>query len=186
MSNAFTINTPPQDGEPAQVTTMKSTVEEIRRRFDADVEVAGAAAAAPAQHEAEPLLKRHLKEDPFDVYAIRMLAELASDADPEALRRFCLAEGALMIPHHVAYPEGRRGANWSVFREDCTPVVEIFSEHGNSEDDRGPYPFYTHSMGGRETANTARGTSLVRRSRVVKAGSRRTSAAVQAARVAAE
>jgi tetratricopeptide (TPR) repeat protein len=28
-------------------------------------------------HEAEPLLKRHLKEDPFDVYAIRMLAELA-------------------------------------------------------------------------------------------------------------
>ncbi len=26
---------------------------------------------------AEPLLKRHLKEDPFDVYAIRMLAELA-------------------------------------------------------------------------------------------------------------
>jgi hypothetical protein len=34
--------------------------------------------------------------------------------------------------------------------------VEIFSEHGNSEDDRGPYAFYTHSMGGRETANTAR------------------------------
>ena len=30
-----------------------------------------------ALHEAEPLLKRHLKEDPFDVYAIRMLAELA-------------------------------------------------------------------------------------------------------------
>lgn len=30
-----------------------------------------------ALHEAEPLLKRHLKEDPFDVYAMRMLAELA-------------------------------------------------------------------------------------------------------------
>lgn len=30
-----------------------------------------------ALNEAEPLLKRHLKEDPFDVYAIRMLAELA-------------------------------------------------------------------------------------------------------------
>jgi tetratricopeptide (TPR) repeat protein len=28
-------------------------------------------------HEAEPLLKQHLREDPFDVYAIRMLAELA-------------------------------------------------------------------------------------------------------------
>ncbi len=77
-------------------------------------------------------------------------------ADPERLRRFCVEEGALMIPHHVAYPEGRRGANWSVFREDCTPVVEIYSEHGNAEDDRGPLPFVTHSMGGRETANTVR------------------------------
>lgn len=77
-------------------------------------------------------------------------------AEPEALRRFCLEERALMIPHHLAYPKGRRGVNWDVFREDCTPVVEIYSEHGNSEDDRGPYPFFTHSMGGRETANTAR------------------------------
>lgn len=77
-------------------------------------------------------------------------------ADPEKLRAFCMEEGALMIPHHLAYPKGNRGVNWDVFREDCTPVVEIFSEHGNSEDDRGPYGFYTHSMGGRETANTAR------------------------------
>ena len=28
-------------------------------------------------HDAEPLLKAHLKRDPFDVAAIRMLAELA-------------------------------------------------------------------------------------------------------------
>jgi hypothetical protein len=72
------------------------------------------------------------------------------------LRRFCVQEGALMIPHHLAYPKGRRGVNWECFDEACTPVVEIYSEHGNSEDDRGPYPFFTHSMGGRETANTAR------------------------------
>ena len=61
-----------------------------------------------------------------------------------------------MIPHHLAYPKGRRGVNWECFDEACTPVVEIYSEHGNSEDDRGPFPYFTHSMGGRETSNTAR------------------------------
>jgi hypothetical protein len=73
-----------------------------------------------------------------------------------ALRRFCLQERALMIPHHLAYPKGHRGVDWDLFDESCTPVVEVFSEHGNSEDDRGPYTFHTHSMGGRETANTVR------------------------------
>ena len=42
-------------------------------------------------HEAEPLLKQHLKEDPFDAAAIRMLAELAGRIgrykDAEALLR---------------------------------------------------------------------------------------------------
>jgi hypothetical protein len=74
----------------------------------------------------------------------------------ETLRRFCLEQGALMIPHHLAYPRGRRGVNWDVFDEACTPVVEIYSEHGSSEDDRGPYPMFTHSLGGRMTANTVR------------------------------
>jgi hypothetical protein len=77
-------------------------------------------------------------------------------SDPQELRRFCREEEALMIPHHLAYPTGRRGVNWEAFREECTPVVEIYSEHGNSEEDRGPFPYFSHSMGGRETANTAR------------------------------
>lgn len=77
-------------------------------------------------------------------------------SDPERLRAFCIEERALMIPHHLAYPKGNRGVNWEAFREDCTPVVEICSEHGNSEDDRGPFAFFAHSMGGRETTNTAR------------------------------
>jgi hypothetical protein len=74
----------------------------------------------------------------------------------EELRRFCISERALMIPHHLAYPRGMRGVNWDVFNEDCTPVVEIYSEHGSSEDDRGAYPMFSHSMGGRETVNTVR------------------------------
>jgi len=76
-------------------------------------------------------------------------------ADPHELRAFCRAEGALMIPHHLAYPGGHRGVNWEAFHEDCTPVVEIYSEHGNGEDDRGPLTYFSHSMGGRQTSNTA-------------------------------
>ena len=76
-------------------------------------------------------------------------------ADPRQLRRFCGEEGALMIPHHLAYPSGSRGVNWEAFSEECTPVVEIYSEHGNGEDDRGPLTYFTHSMGGRQTSNTA-------------------------------
>ncbi|MBO6782151.1 MAG: DUF3604 domain-containing protein [Alphaproteobacteria bacterium] len=72
------------------------------------------------------------------------------------LRKFCIGENALMIPHHLAYPSGRRGVNWDVFDEACTPVVEIYSEHGNSESDRGPFDFFNHSMGGRQTSNTVR------------------------------
>jgi hypothetical protein len=71
-----------------------------------------------------------------------------------ALRAFCLERDALMIPHHLAYPAGRRGVNWDAFDEAATPVVEIYSEHGGSEDDRGPYPMVTHSNGGRQTAGT--------------------------------
>ncbi len=76
--------------------------------------------------------------------------------DVAELRAFCLEKRALMIPHHLGYPQGRRGVNWEAFDEACTPVVEIFSEHGNSEHDRGPFDFFNHSMGGRQTSQTVR------------------------------
>ena len=74
----------------------------------------------------------------------------------QKLREFCVEKKALMIPHHLAYPSGSRGVNWDEFDECCTPVVEIFSEHGNSEDDRGPFTFFNHSMGPRETSQTVK------------------------------
>mgnify|MGYP002623712395 FL=1 len=67
---------------------------------------------------------------------------------------FAAAHHALAIPHHVAYKQGWRGANWAHFRADVSPVVEIFSEHGCTEHDRAPKPMLRHSNGGRSTANT--------------------------------
>lgn len=76
--------------------------------------------------------------------------------DVTKLRNFCQERAALMIPHHIAYPTGNRGVNWDVFDPGATtPVVEIYSEHGNAESDRGPRTYFTHSFGGRVTANTA-------------------------------
>jgi hypothetical protein len=74
--------------------------------------------------------------------------------DFDELQTFCRAHGALMLPHHVAYPRGVRGANWDVFDPELSPVVEIFSMHGCSETDRSPYPMKLGSPGGRSTDNT--------------------------------
>ncbi len=67
---------------------------------------------------------------------------------------FAARKKAFAIPHHVAYKQGWRGANWDCFRPDVTPVVEIFSEHGCTESDRAPYPMILHSNSGRSTSNT--------------------------------
>jgi hypothetical protein len=67
---------------------------------------------------------------------------------------FADSKKALAIPHHLAYKQGWRGANWRYFRSAVTPVVEIFSEHGCTETDRAPFPMLRHSNGGRSTSNT--------------------------------
>jgi len=59
-----------------------------------------------------------------------------------------------LIPHHIGYPRGARGANWDAFDPSFTPVVEIFSLHGCAESDEAPYPFL-NTMGPRDYASTA-------------------------------
>lgn len=60
---------------------------------------------------------------------------------------------ALVFPHHLAYPQGSRGINWQSFSSQMTPVVEIVSMHGCSENCDGPRPFY-HTMGASDWQST--------------------------------
>jgi len=80
--------------------------------------------------------------------------ELFYAPDLKSLQEHARKASALLIPHHLAYAKGMRGVNWDLLDPTTTPVVEIYSEHGCSESDRGPYPMFRHSMGGRSTEST--------------------------------
>lgn len=81
-------------------------------------------------------------------------AELAYLNSIKEFQEFARSRGAILIPHHPSYKQGWRGQNWGVLDPTVSPVVEIFSEHGNAESDRGPHRYIRHSMGGRYTKNT--------------------------------
>jgi len=81
-------------------------------------------------------------------------ADLVYLDDIKEFQKFAHDRGAILIPHHPAYMQGWRGQNWDVLDAAVSPVVEIFSEHGNAESDNVPYRYIRHSMGGRFTRNT--------------------------------
>jgi Protein of unknown function (DUF3604) len=80
--------------------------------------------------------------------------ELCDAASLEELRKFCQQGGAIMIPHHIGYRKGWRGANWGGIRGECTPVVDVFSEHGCAMESEFNASMLLHSMGGVERSQT--------------------------------
>jgi tetratricopeptide (TPR) repeat protein len=98
-----------------------NTTDPARQSIDAALRNPGLMSAALALyenrlHDAEPLLKSHLKQDPFDVAAIRMLAELAGrigrypDAENLLRRAVQLAPGFVPARSNLAlvlYRQGR-------------------------------------------------------------------------------
>lgn len=72
----------------------------------------------------------------------------------EDLKKYSKEKGAFIIPHHTGYEEGMRGLNWREFDSSFSPVVEIFSEHGNSLECDTHKGMYGHSMGGMEYAQS--------------------------------
>jgi len=81
-------------------------------------------------------------------------AELHTPDDLKQLQSFALEHGCIMIPHHPSVRQGRRGANFAKRDPRVSPLLEMYSEWGNSESDRAPFPFIRHSEPGRWTRNT--------------------------------
>ena len=81
-------------------------------------------------------------------------SELKIMNDLKDIREFAREKGAILIPHHPAYLQGRRGMNFDYLDTSVSPVLEIYSEHGDAESDNAPFPYIRHSMGGRWTKNT--------------------------------
>lgn len=62
------------------------------------------------------------------------------------------SKDALVIPHHIAYPNG---VDWDLLDGSLSPVIEIFSEHGCSERDIGLHQMVGHGNGPGVAAKTA-------------------------------
>lgn len=60
---------------------------------------------------------------------------------------------SLLIPHHIGYLQGFRGINWAHYSNELSPVVEIMSFHGASENSDAQPP-YLHAMGPRDQRST--------------------------------
>lgn len=90
----------------------------------------------------------------FCLYFPDSEAELRYARDPHELKGFARNAHALMVPHHCAYSRGSRGTDWSVVDEDLSPVVEVFSEHGNSLEAESSLGMYGHSMGGSQLSQS--------------------------------
>jgi hypothetical protein len=96
-----------------------------------------------------------MRDGDHNVYHLEPRAPILDAASIADLKSKLQGQRALVIPHHMGYMKGYRGFNWDSFVEsDQTPFVEIYSRHGCSEIDVGPYPAL-HDMGPRSHEGTA-------------------------------
>lgn len=102
-----------------------------------------------------------------NVYYLDDYGELREGRTLGELHRALAGESVMIVPHHIGYGPGARGIDWSHFDVGRSPVVEVFSSHGSSERDGGPYPFY-HAMGHRVyEGSLVRGLELGKRFGVI-------------------
>lgn len=90
----------------------------------------------------------------YCIYFSNPEQEMYNAESLDGLKKYCISKGAIIIPHHPGYKNGWRGLNWDCLDESVTPVVEIFSEHGNSFEAKSHMGMYNHSMGGVELSQS--------------------------------
>jgi hypothetical protein len=86
----------------------------------------------------------------YCIYFAEDEAELGRPDSLDALKALARSARAILIPHHPGYKLGWRGLDWEALDASLSPVVEVFSEHGNSFEPDSPWGMYGHSMGGIE------------------------------------
>ena len=84
----------------------------------------------------------------YCVYFPNEMGEVCHAKDLDSLKEFALKNGCFILPHHVGYYQHCRSLNWAELDYRVSPVVEIFSEHGNSLEYYSHKTMMSHSMGG--------------------------------------
>lgn len=104
-------------------------------------------ASAPETFVAFPSYEWHsIEHGDYNVYLPTEGGSIVDGASPEDLS--ANLEDGLVLPHHIGYGPEHRGINWQSFDGLRSPAVEIYSGHGGSEREGGPFPMY-HTMGPR-------------------------------------
>lgn len=80
---------------------------------------------------------------------------IEADTPAELIERLRVdGRQVIAIPHHIAYSPGYRAINWEAFREEVSPIVEIYSKHGCGLSEESLFNYY-HTMGPRDSRSTA-------------------------------
>ena len=125
----------------------------------ADFRAITEAANQPGRFVALPSFEWHSRRyGDHNIYFKGAAGEIIPAADLAAMRtelRRLKQQGVdcLLIPHHIGYRQGYRGIDWQHFTPEFSPIVEMFSMHGQAEADDAPYP-YLHTMGPRDERST--------------------------------
>lgn len=73
----------------------------------------------------------------------------------QALRDTFAGREVIAVPHHMAYRLTSRGKNWDTHDPDFSPIAELYSSHGCSENDDGPFGMDRHVHMGPRVSSTS-------------------------------